>query len=128
MKIILNNHAELTPIMVTGGQKTVHGASRDVLNFIFYADAGMETLDAAFTEAACENITIVGDDGSEAIHKGYTIRAGLTKASVKVAEATTDTDAVYEDRITVSMGQRTYTETKLAEQQAALNALLTGEG
>lgn len=128
MKIILSNGTELTPIVVTGELKVVQDAFRDVLNFIFYADAGMEALDAAFTESACENINIVGDDGSEAIHKGYTIRVGLNKAAVKVQEATADTDAVYEDRITVSMGQRTYTETKVAEQQAALNALLTGEG
>lgn len=126
MKIILSNGVELNPIMVTGGLKTVHGASRDVLNFIFPKEAGMEALDTAFTEAACANINIVGDDGSEAIHKGYTVRAGLSKAAVKVTEATTDTDAVYEDRITVSMGQRTYAETRMQEMEDALELILSG--
>lgn len=128
MKVILANGTELTPIVITGGRRMIHGVNRDVLFFVFPTDVGMEYLDSAFTESTCENINIVGDDGSEAIHKGYTIRVGLNKEAVMVADSTPDTDAVYEDRITVSIGQRTYTETKLAEQQAALNALLTGEG
>lgn len=88
MNIKLSNGTELTPVMVTGGQKYVQGQSRDTLSFVFAADAGMETLDAAFTEAACESITIVGDDGTENIHKGYTIRAELSKTSVETTPAT----------------------------------------
>ena len=118
MNIKLSNGTELTPVMVTGGQKYVQGQSRDTLSFVFAADAGMETLDAAFTEAACESITIVGDDGTENIHKGYTIRAELSKTSVKTTPATESTPAVYEGRITVAMSQRTYAESQLAANTA----------
>lgn len=125
MKIILANGTELNPIMVTGGQRRVQGQSRDTLNFIFPADAGMETLDEAFTAENCESITIVEDNGNENIHKGYTIRAELSKASVEIASETSETAAVYEDRITVSMAQRTYMESQLAAMQAVIDQMNT---
>lgn len=127
MKIILNNGAELTPLAITGGMKPVQGAQRDTLHFVFPAESGLDTLDAAFTESACENITITGDDESENLYHGYTIRAGLVKASVEVTPATAEAAAVYEDRITVSMSQRTYAESQLLMLTSAVNTLLTGE-
>lgn len=123
MKIILANGTELNPLVVRGASSFTQGAKRDTLSFIFSADEDISALDAAFSESACESITIVGDDGSESIYKAYTIRAELKKAPVEVSPATEESEAVMENRITVSMAQRTYTETQLA----ALNALLTGE-
>lgn len=123
MKIILANGTELNPIIVTGGQRRVQGQSRDTLSFIFPASAGMETLDEAFTAENCESITIVEDNGNENIHKGYTVRAELSKASVEIASETSETAAVYEDRITVSMSQRTYMESQLAAMQAVIDQM-----
>ena len=128
MKIKLANDTTLNPIIVTGRKMSVQGALRDTLSFIFPASAGMETLDAVFTAENCETIKIVEDSGAENIHKGYTIRAELSKSSVEVTTATESTEAVYEDRITVSMSQRTYAETQIAETKSAMNALLKGEG
>lgn len=125
MKIILANGTELNPIMVTGGPKYIQGQSRDTLSFIFPASAGMETLDEAFTAENCESITIVEDDGNENIHKGYTVRAELSKASVEIASETSETAAVYDDRITVSMSQRTYMESQLAAMQAVIDQMNT---
>ena len=123
MKIILANDTELNPIIVTGGQRRVQGQSRDTLSFIFPASAGMETLDEAFTAENCESITIVEDNGNANIHKGYTVRAELSKASVEIASETSETAAVYEDRITVSMSQRTYMESQLAAMQAVIDQM-----
>lgn len=123
MKIILANDTELNPIIVTGGPKYIQGQSRDTLSFIFPASAGMETLDEAFTVENCESITIVEDNGDENIHKGYTVRAELSKASVEIASETSETAAVYEDRITVSMSQRTYMESQLAAMQAVIDQM-----
>ena len=124
MKIILNNGKELSPILVTGGPRMVQGASRDTLNFIFPSDVSMESIDEAFTADACDKITIVGDDGSENIHTGYTIRAELSKASVEVTPATESEAAVFEDRITVSMSQRTYAESQLASLTDTVDVLV----
>ena len=123
MKIILTNGTELSPILVTGGASYVQGAKRDTLSFIFPATEDMNALDAAFSAANCKKIIIEGDDGGEAVHECYTIRAKLEKALVEVEPATPTTEAVTEERITVSMAQRTYVETQLA----ALTALMTGE-
>lgn len=117
MKIILANGIEKTAIIVTGGQKYTQGASRDALTFVF-ADVSMDEIDRDFTETNCESIALVGDDGSENIHKGYVIRTELVKKPEIVKQATVDTDEVTEMRVMVTMAQRTYAETKLAEIEA----------
>lgn len=123
MNIILGNGVELKPIVVTGGKRMVQGASRDTLNFVFSASEDMAALDAAFNTAACESITIVNGE-EEYIHKGYTVRAELSKKSVEVAPATDSTEAVYEDRITVAMSQRTYIESQLASLTDTVDVLV----
>lgn len=119
MKIRLTDGMELVPVAVTGGPRYVQGQTRDTLNFIFPASESMETLDAAFSAANCETITIQEDSGTENIHKAYTVRAALGKEPVEVTPATAEAPVVYEERITVSMAQRTYIETQLAMLQAA---------
>jgi hypothetical protein len=131
MKIILANGVELTPIMVTGAPKYVQGATRDTLDFVF-AGCSLDELKTHFTEKNCEVINIIGDDGSSAIHEGYVIRAELVERNVEIQKATVNDAAVYEDRIFVSMSQRTYAETKLAQIDdtalavAELGVLLAG--
>lgn len=112
MKIILTNGVELAPIMVTGASKYVQGANRDSLTFVF-ANTSLDEIDCVFTAENCENINIIGDDNSEAIHSGYTVRAELVKKLVETQKATTDAEAVTEYRVFVTMAQRTYAETKL---------------
>lgn len=123
MNIILRNGIELSPILVTGGPRFIQGSNRDVLSFVFPATEDMAILDEAFSVENCESITIVGDDGSENIHKGYTIRVELSKAPVEVTPTTAEAAAVYEDRITVSMAQRTYMESQLAAMQAVIDQM-----
>lgn len=123
MKIILTDNTELNPILVTGGPRFIQGQNRDTLNFIFSATEDINVLDNAFNASNCESITIIGDDESEAVHKGYTIRAELKKESVEITHATESESAVYEDRITVSMSQRTYVESQLTALQDAVDML-----
>lgn len=124
MKVILSNENELTPIVVTGAHRTVQGANRDTLTFVFPASEGMTELDTLFTAENCESIKLVEDSGNEYVHSGYTIRAELSKKSVEVTAATEESEAVYEDRITVSMAQRTYAETQLASLTDTVDILV----
>ena len=126
MKVILSNGTELNPILVTGASIQLQGAKRDSLTFVFPSTEGIEALDSAFSESACESIKIIDDNGGESIHKSYAIRAKLEKALVEVVPATPETEAVMEERISVTMAQRTYIENQLA-LVPALNVLLTGE-
>lgn len=123
MKVILANGKELNPILVTGAHTYVQGANRDTLSFIFPATESMEELDKAFSVGACDSITITDDNGNGGIYKAYTIRTKTEKAFVEVVPATADTEAVMEERITVSMAQRTYSESQLY----ALDVLFNGE-
>ena len=123
MLIKLSNGTEMTAILVTGEIRYVQGENRDTLNFIFPATEDMISLDEAFTVSNCENIIIISDDNSEAIYKGYTIRAGLKKESVEVSNGTESEAPVYEDRITISMSQRTYMESQLVATQLAVEML-----
>lgn len=126
MKVILKNGTELTPILVTGTQIHVQGAKRDSLTFVFPASEGIDTIDTVFSETDCESIKIYDDNGAENIYKYYTIRTKLEKALVEIVPATPETEAVMEERISVTMAQRTYIENQLA-LLSALNVLLTGE-
>lgn len=126
MKVILANGTELYPVTVTGSKRNVQGANRDVLSFVFPAETSMDELDGIFTAANCETITIVKGD-NQYVHNAYTVRADLKREPLEVTPATATDAAVYENRVIVSMGQRTYMETQLAMTQAAMAALLTGE-
>ena len=126
MIIKLANGTELTALGVMGEKLNVQGARRDVLSFIFPAETSLDEMDAIFTAENCKSITLV-DGETEHIHTNYTIRVELKREPVEVAPATDTTDAVYENRVTVSMGQMTYTEAQLAEQAAIINTLLNGE-
>lgn len=124
MNIKFSNGTTLCPILVTGGTRFVQGQHRDTLNFIFHAAEDMAELDSAFSAENCESITIVEDSGAENIHRGYIIRAELSKKAVEVTPATEDDEAVYEDRITVSMSQRTYAESQLASLTDTVDVLV----
>lgn len=116
--VILADKTELTALEVSGATQYIQGSNRDALTFVFAASEGMEAMDAAFSPDNCEIITI-RDGSEEYTHSGYTVRGGLSKAPVLVMPETADAPAVYEDRITVTMGQRTYVETLLAQIMAA---------
>ena len=113
MKIVLNNGTELHPILVFGDSRITNGATRDTLSFVFSQEASLDELDGIFTEANCETIKLYEGE-TEHIHSGYTIRAGLSRVPVVVEPATENTSEVIENRVTVSMAQRTYAETQLA--------------
>ena len=133
MKIILANGAELNAILATGEKRQLQGAERDVLSFVFPESESLDTLDALFTPENCESITLAevdketGETTSTYIHKAYTIRAELVRKPEEVTPATEETEAVYENRVFVSMAQRTYAESKIAELSEALELILSGE-
>lgn len=126
MKVILANGVELNPIIITGSSRKVHGATRDVLTFVFDENTTLESLETTFTESNCETITIVEGENAKYIHKGYVILSELAKRPMEIVPATEEAEGVYENRAFIGMAQRTYAENQIAENTAALNALLTG--
>lgn len=148
MKIILTNGTELNPINAIGGKRNVQGATRDTISFIFPAETSLDELDTLFVPENCEKITIVeqntvveqetivDEEGNESIveketvveneyiHTGYTVRAELKREPVEVAPATESEEAVFENRVTVAMSQRTYTESQLSSLTETVDVLV----
>ena len=124
MIIKLSNNIELEPIVVIGDKRFVHGETRDTLTFVFPSETSLDEIDNLFTSTNCETITLV-DAGTEYIHDGYAIRAELKRSPEVVTPATDTEPEVIENRVTVSMSQRTYEENQIAEMQKTLAALLT---
>lgn len=120
MNITLADGTVLSPILCTGGLRYIQGQHRDTLTFVFPATESMEALDAAFTQENCETITV----GDTHIHRGYTIRCELKKEAVETAKETGDAGAVTEDRIFISMSQRTYAESQLASLTDTVDTLV----
>ena len=124
MKIKLSNGKELEPLMVTGGQQYVQGQSRDTLSFVFGEDTDMAELDQAFLAENCGDIILTDDQGGEYLHHGYAIRHKLEKASVESKPATTESEAEYVMRVTVSMAQRTYAEEQMDNLRDTVDTLV----
>ena len=122
MHITLVNETELSPISIYGGGRSVQGAERDTLYFVFPVEEGLETLDSIFTEENCETITIIEGNGNSFIHKGYTVRAELSKKSITVG-MTEENEPIFEDRLIVAMAQRTPYENQLKAMESAMMAL-----
>lgn len=119
MTVNLSGNIVLEPVIVTGGKRYVNGANRDVLTFVF-KEVSLDELDSIFTEENCENITI-DINGEEAAHTGYVIRVDITKKNVETEEGT-------ENRVFVSMAQRTQAEEQLVEMQAFYDAVMEEVG
>lgn len=121
MKILLANGTEKEVLQVTGGSRYIQGANRDCLNFVFDENTSMDELDAIFTEANCETIKLIGDDGSEAVYNEYTVRSEIKQSFEVVENENPDATAQTVKRVTVSMGQRSYMEKqmKLMEDRLA---------
>ena len=140
MKIILANGKELNPITAVGGKRHVQGASRDTLSFVFPESADLDELDKLFSPENCETIhifetvteTVIAEDGTqtetvkevEHLHSGYTVRAELKREPVVVTPATEEAEAVTENRVTVSMSQRTYAESQMASLTETVDYLV----
>ena len=122
MKITLTNGTELNPLSIYGISREVQGAKRDTLHFVFLVSEGLENLDSIFTEENCETITITEDSGDSYIHKGYTVRAELSKKNMVVG-MTEENEPIYEDRLTVAMAQRTPADNQLKDMEKAMMAL-----
>ena len=145
MKIRLANGHELNPIMVTGEKRTVKGARRDCLTFVF-GDTGLDDIDETFNEVNCEKITVV-EMGTKTVEKeivdeatgetttvtetvpceiynGYAIRVDLLKRKEEKKAATATEDAEYVTRVYVTMAERTYAETQLASLTETVDALV----
>ena len=123
MTIKLANGTILNPLVMRNGKTKLYGEDRRTLSFIFPSTEDISALDNAFSENACETITVTGNSGSESIYKEYTVRAEIKKAMTTLPRTSASEERRTEECITVTMAQRTYMETKFAELAAKVEAI-----
>lgn len=128
MHIILANGTKLNHVGATGEMRYFQGANRDTITFEFDETHSVDFLRSVFTEANCEVINIVTDneDGTftNNYHEGFVIRAEVAEKVKEIAPATGTTPAVTETRVFVTMAQRTYAETQIANLTEVVDVLL----
>ena len=123
MKAILNNGVEVTPNIIIGEKVYFQNTRRDMLKFVF-ENIGLDEADTLFTADNCEKIVSIGDDGTEQIHHGYVVRVGIEKTVEEKDQATATEEAVYVEKVTVKMAERTYAETMLANLTETVDVLV----
>ena len=123
MQIRLTDGTTLKAINTTGQGSFIQGAKRDTLSFQFAKrDYTIDELDKAFIPENCSKITLI-DGNTESVHENYCIRASLTLAPIEVMPETSTTPAATEERITVTMAQKIYSEVRQDALEAQIKAL-----
>ena len=91
------------------------GASRRTLTFQMERNAAnLEELDSLCTEQNLTRLELTNDEmGVTNIYEGYVLKLKVGVEPVLVSSETPEAPAVYEDRIVLKLGKRTYIEQML---------------
>ena len=129
MHLILKDGTKLNHIGATGKQLYAQDANRDSITFIFDDTYTYDELDSKFNEVNCEVIDIVteavevNEEGIEEIvlkdnyHYGFVIKHEISKKITTI-------DGVSKTEFHVTMAQRTYAETQIADITEVVDILL----
>ena len=92
-----------------------NGSNRRTLSFeMDRAAANIEILDSLCTEENCATLELINtESGVTNIYDGYVLKLKVGVEPVCIQAETPDTPAVYEDRIMLKLGRRTYIEEQL---------------
>lgn len=92
-----------------------NGASRRVLTVTCAADAiGLTEANSLLTEENLNSIALTNEEGNVTnYYDGYVLKLSCGMQNELVQPETTETPAVYADRIVIKVGKRTYFEEQL---------------
>jgi hypothetical protein len=125
LKIIFNDNTEMDCIQVNGAIRYVQGANRDTLEFVFSPELyTIADIDTAFSDPEkCKKITLQNGDVL-GIHEYYTIRTGFVVQPFILVHETPTTPEVSEQRISVTMAQKNYSEMQQESLQDTVDMLV----
>lgn len=117
LKIKISN-TEIPYLQAFETEEFYNGSSRRTLTLTCAADAAsLDELNALLTEENLASISLTNDDNSDApvtnIYDGYVLKLSCGIKSTLVHAETSETAAVYEDRLVFKLGKRTYVEEQL---------------
>ena len=124
MQIKLNDTTTLDVVNVNGQSTYFQGANRDSLEFHFIRTKyTFDALDKLFTESNCKRITLI-NEREEFVHDNYVLRTKAEIRPVEITAATSETPAVMEDHIIITMAQKTYAEIQIENLQSTVDTLV----
>lgn len=117
LKIKISN-TEIPYLQAFETEEFYNGSSRRTLTLTCAADAAsLDELNTLLTEENLASISLTNDDNSDApvtnIYDGYVLKLSCGIKSTLVHTETSETAAVYEDRLVFKLGKRTYIEEQL---------------
>lgn len=126
MQIKFSDSAGTTlTVLAKNGQSTFfQGANRDSLEIQLAKDATtFDALDKLTADAAnTQKLTFIDGD-KQYVHDNYCLRVSLALKTVVTAAATSTTPEQTEDRLCVTLAQKTYAELQIAQLQSSVDAL-----
>lgn len=124
MQLKFSDGTTLDVLAVKGQHTYFQGAQRDSLEIQIAKDkATFDALDTLTGDASKTGKLTVIDGDKQDEHDNYSLRVSLALQPVTVTEATSTTAAVTEDRLCVTLAQKTYAELQIAELQSSVDAL-----
>lgn len=137
MEIKLNNGVVLNAVAVNGRSRYFQNADRDTLEFQFTkanTEQTLEELDILFSDPANTSKIVISDESGSYVYDNYTLKVSVSLIPVTIEKETDVAPATIEDRYSIVLAQRTYSELKidlieeqLALTQQAVDILLGGE-
>ena len=124
MQLKFSDGTTLDVLAVKGNPTYFQGAQRDALEIqIGKSKTTFDALDKLTGDPAkTVKLTIIDGD-KQYQHDNYSLRVSLALKPVVTAEATADTPEQTEDRLCVTLAQKTYQELQIAELQSSVDAL-----
>ena len=114
----------LDVLAVNGKSTYFQGAQRDSLEIQIAKDKiAFDALDALTGNNANTAHLTLSDGDKQYVHDNYSLRASLALRPVEITPATADSPAVTEDRLVVTLAQKTYAELQAEQTAAAVDAL-----
>lgn len=128
MQIKFNDGTTLDVLAVNGNPVYFQGANRDSLEIQIAKDkTTFDALDALTGDSAKTGKLTIIDGDSQYEHDNYSLRAELALKPIVTAAATDTTPEQTEDRLCVTMAQKTYQELQVEELQNSVDEIILSE-
>ena len=117
LKLKLTNGKEYEYLKAFETEEFFNGSSRRTLTFeMARTTADLEELDTDCTETNCETIELTNTEmGITNIYDDYVLKLKVGVEPVLIQSESPENSAVYEDRIILKLGKRTYIEQQLKD-------------
>ena len=124
-QITLNNGTTLEVVQVNGQTKYFQGANRDTLEFQFAKESTtFDNLDTLFANSDNTSKITIKNGADEFLNENYSLRVSMNLSAIVIAPATDTDPEVTEERYTVTMAQKTYSEIQMDSLQGTVDILV----